>query len=238
MTIRAELRRWRVRPAVGVFLAVAPFAGAAALAPLSGSRLFRFLIREDSAIEWLQVVGYAAAFVFATLLAVRLWRRGQRLIGAAYAALAIGCLFIMGEELSWGQRLFGLDTPAPLAEVNRRGEINVHNVPAVTNAFRVVVLAVGIYGSIAAAAVRLTRTVTETVELLFPPLFLSGFFLAVLAYTCARIAVNPGGYFDAEPRLVLVGLAEWMELCVALGLALFTTLGWRRLRRQQPPGLV
>ena len=219
-----------MRPAVCVFLGVAPFAGAAVLAPLSGSRLYRFLIREDSVLEWLQVVGYAAALVFATLLAVRLWRRSDRLIGAAYAALAIGCVFIMGEELSWGQRLFGLDTPARLADLNRRGEINVHNVPAVTNAFRVVLLAIGIYGSIAAAAVRLTRTVTETVDLLFPPLFLSGFFLAVLAYNCARIAVNPGGYFGAEPHLLLMGLAEWMELCVAFGLALFTALGWRRLR--------
>lgn len=36
-------------------------------------------------------------------------------------------LVCFGEEISWGQRIFGWGTPASLKEVNAQGEFNVHN---------------------------------------------------------------------------------------------------------------
>ena len=228
--VRSELETWRIEPAVAALLLAFPFAGAAALAALADTALFRFLIREDSVLEWLQVVGYATAVIFGSLLALRLWRGGRKALAGAYALFVLGCFFVTGEELSWGERLFGLEAPPSLAEINRRGEINVHNVPAVTSAFKFVLAAVALYGSAVAAAVRLVRRPTEVVELLWPPLFLTACFLALLAYNCLRLAVDPSGFFDPEPRLVLVGLGEWVELCLAFGLGGFAALGWRRLR--------
>jgi hypothetical protein len=35
--------------------------------------------------------------------------------------------FAAGEELSWGQRIFGLKTPESLAAANEQGELNLHN---------------------------------------------------------------------------------------------------------------
>ena len=227
---RAELESWHVQPLVAAFLAVFPLVGGALLAALTGTSLFRFLIREDSLLEWLQVAGYGTAAVFGALVGARLWRRNHRLLGPAYLLLALGCLFITGEELSWGERLFGLRAPERLAEINRRGEINVHNVPVVTSAFKFVLLAIGVYGSVVAVAVRLARTTTDVIELLFPPLFLAGCFFTVLAYNTLRFAIDPSAFLKPEPRLVLVGLGEWVELCLAVGLGAFALLGWRRLR--------
>jgi len=45
------------------------------------------------------------------------------------ALLALGalCLVCFGEEISWGQRLFDYSIPAWLADINRQGEWNLHN---------------------------------------------------------------------------------------------------------------
>jgi hypothetical protein len=41
----------------------------------------------------------------------------------------LGILFIFGfgEEISWGQRIFGLSTPAVIESANTQGEMNIHN---------------------------------------------------------------------------------------------------------------
>ena len=48
-------------------------------------------------------------------------------IGRIHLALALLFLICGGEELSWGQRIFGWDTPQALERVNVQGETNLHN---------------------------------------------------------------------------------------------------------------
>lgn len=40
----------------------------------------------------------------------------------------LGCIYFAGEELSWGQHLFGWGTPAYLEAVNDQEETNLHNI--------------------------------------------------------------------------------------------------------------
>ncbi len=42
--------------------------------------------------------------------------------------VSLGCVYFAGEELSWGQHLFGWSTPAYLEEVNDQEETNLHNI--------------------------------------------------------------------------------------------------------------
>lgn len=46
----------------------------------------------------------------------------------AYLGLALLFFFGAGEEISWGQRIFGIQTPEALAEINEQDEINIHNI--------------------------------------------------------------------------------------------------------------
>ncbi len=46
---------------------------------------------------------------------------------AFYFVLAISFLICLGEEISWGQRLFGWDTPDAWSRVNSQQETNLHN---------------------------------------------------------------------------------------------------------------
>ncbi len=89
------------------------------------------LAQEDGVIEWATV----AAFVLAGALHVARGRRALRkrppaprleLVGRA--ALALFCLFVAGEEISWGQRLFGFKPPDAFLERNYQQELNLHNV--------------------------------------------------------------------------------------------------------------
>lgn len=50
------------------------------------------------------------------------WLRGWILCVTA------GCLYFAGEELSWGQHLFGWGTPDYLERLNDQGETNLHNI--------------------------------------------------------------------------------------------------------------
>lgn len=45
-----------------------------------------------------------------------------------FLLLLAGLFFAgFGEEISWGQRIFGLQTPDPLKEINEQCELNIHN---------------------------------------------------------------------------------------------------------------
>jgi hypothetical protein len=50
-----------------------------------------------------------------------------------YLGLALLFFFGAGEEISWGQRIFGLKTPEPLAQVNKQDELNLHNLSVFEN---------------------------------------------------------------------------------------------------------
>ena len=44
------------------------------------------------------------------------------------ALVTLACVYLTGEELSWGQHLFGWSTPESLMAVNDQGETNLHNI--------------------------------------------------------------------------------------------------------------
>src|SRR5215218_795560 len=88
-----------------------PVVGAVVIAVAALSRpLFLALVREDGPIEWLQFAFFLAAAVFFAVAAVRLARRGDWLGAALIGLGALGMFGIAGEEISWGQRLLGLET--------------------------------------------------------------------------------------------------------------------------------
>ena len=51
----------------------------------------------------------------------------QRMRNLVFLLLAILFFVAMGEEISWGQRIFNIETPDSLKEINYQEEINLHN---------------------------------------------------------------------------------------------------------------
>lgn len=85
---------------------------------------YRRLTLEDGVVENLTAVAYllAGLLLFAAAPAERnCFRRGIYILGG------MAMLFVCGEEINWGQRLFGFAMPDFLMGVTSRSDFNVHN---------------------------------------------------------------------------------------------------------------
>lgn len=225
---RAALRddaaaRWGVSGPLAELLFAFPLVGAALFALASAhSGLFVFLAEEDSVLEWTQVVVLAAAAVLAALLGARAVREERRRDALAYLLLAAGCIFVAGEEVSWGQRVLGLETPESLAEINRQDELTLHNIDDVRVALKFFLIGLGVAGF---ALPWLLRWRGSSAYRYMPPLFMTSAFLVVAGYHLARLIFFPTGFFGSERNFKVFGFSEWPELM--LGYVVFGVVGLR-----------
>jgi hypothetical protein len=209
--------------------------GMAALVPLFYP--FQWLNEEDSVTEWVQFgLILSASLVFA-LVGLQLIRAGSRLLGVLCFFVALGAFFIAGEEIAWGQNVFGWVTPERLAEVNVQNETTLHNISTAHQAFVYGSMLVGMYGTLAPLFGLLVPASFRRCAagyLLIPPLFLVPAFAAPFLYRFVRLAFAPELYL---PHLAyaITKFSEVTELCLYFGLLVFGWLNLRRLRSAHPP---
>lgn len=233
---RSDSRAWGLAPRQALLLALLPFILAVvAAATVPFKELYLWLVDEDSLIEWLQVLCLLGACIFLPLITLGLLRAGRLGITLLYAVVTLGVWFLTGEEISWGQRIFGWDTPEDVNAVNRQGETNLHNLRGVQELVPYAMLLASLYGACAPlvrAALGSPREHVASKHLLVPPLFLVPAFLLAAGYRLFRLLIWP------EPTFVLSEYGEVMELCLYLGLAVFCGLNLRLLQQRQPaPGV-
>jgi hypothetical protein len=192
--------------------------------------LFRWVTEEDSLLEWLQFACIFSASVIFARIGAQLVRVGQRGAGLFYLLIALGAFFVVGEEISWGQRIFGWGTPETLDAINHQGETNVHNIRFVQRAFGLVILVGSMYCSFA-PPLKLKfwneRSRSALSFLLIPPLCLIPAFLMPFGYKMFRLLVWPGTNYT------VVKFGEVPELCLYFGLMMFAWLNLRQLRVEE-----
>lgn len=94
---------------------------------ISDSSFKHYYVREDHFIEWMQFIGL---FLGAMLCFYRTWiLRHKRSVIFLLATFVLGALFFFGagEEISWGQRIFGVQSSEFFLKNNAQGETNLHN---------------------------------------------------------------------------------------------------------------
>ncbi|MFY0614325.1 MAG: hypothetical protein JXQ99_22545 [Hyphomicrobiaceae bacterium] len=79
-------------------------------------------------LELLHLIIPLAGMVVALEMLARRWVRSHRLVLIWTILLALGCLYIAGEEHSWGQHFLHWETPQYWEKINRQNETNLHNV--------------------------------------------------------------------------------------------------------------
>ena len=82
---------------------------------------------EDGFIEWCTVAVLFLAMLVCGKRFLALRNVRPPLFLFVTLLLTLLCLFGAGEEISWGQRVFGLETPDYLKDKNAQGELGVHN---------------------------------------------------------------------------------------------------------------
>lgn len=125
---------------IGVLLALGAFS----------PQTFYTLMREDFWAEWCTFLAFLTAAILAFDGLMR--RSSSNLERLVFAGLGLFCLFVAGEEISWGQRLFGFTPPEVFLRENYQQEFEIHNVLRVLSdsdiarsRWQVVTLA-GLYG--------------------------------------------------------------------------------------------
>jgi len=112
--------------------------------PLSNN--FTSFFYEDGPAENIEFINYLVSFVFSIFIARSFFKNNYKLFCSLYIFLAVFFIFIAGEEISWGQRIFNFETPEQFS-ANLQNEFNIHNF--VTGLFGYLALAfsfVGVFG--------------------------------------------------------------------------------------------
>lgn len=82
---------------------------------------------EDGFIESWTVVPLLIAAVYANVRIFKLRGKRSRLFITCLVLIALFSLFIVGEEISWGQRIFNVESSEFFQKHNAQGETNLHN---------------------------------------------------------------------------------------------------------------
>jgi hypothetical protein len=138
------------------------------------------LAKEDNLVEWTTVFFFVLAGVFSLVIFSRSKKRSEWF----YLLFGIGCILFALEEISWGQRIFGLESTNFFLENSDQQEINIHNVINEWFSVRtknIAALVLFSYGAVLpfAAFNRHVRAYVNKLGILIPPLILiPGFVLA------------------------------------------------------------
>jgi hypothetical protein len=93
--------------------------------PLFWNEFFRGesgILDRGEALLWIPVI------VFSALTARICWRReGASFVALWYLSTAVLCLFLLGEEISWGQHVLGFESSEHMLVINAQAETNLHN---------------------------------------------------------------------------------------------------------------
>jgi hypothetical protein len=115
--------------------------------------MYRFLGKEDGLIELLQFFFFAGSGIIAFILALK-FRKVSKVMLILFLLLSIGLVFVAGEEVSWGQRIFGVEGSDVFQGEedlfflgrNVQSETNIHNFESFHNIVGYLYLAIGTYG--------------------------------------------------------------------------------------------
>ena len=83
--------------------------------------------QEDGPVEWGTAIMLFGIFVLSFYHLITLWSTKKILWKLGTFLFVVLFLFAAGEEISWGQRIFGVESGEFFIENNAQGETNLHN---------------------------------------------------------------------------------------------------------------
>ncbi len=145
------------------------------------------------------------------------------------ALVTLACVYLTGEELSWGQHLFGWTTPESLMTLNDQGETNVHNISSwFDQKPRLVLELYVLYGGIIRVLMHRGEEPRDDWQAWFWPtsIVLPAALLAILV----RVPDRVEDWFGIGPLPYAIRWSEPQEYYFALFLCLYLLSIWYRAR--------
>jgi hypothetical protein len=193
-------------------------------------------IREDHPVESLGALSLLASSIACIVLWRRVHRRGDWPFIRRLSLLGLAALFFFGfgEEISWGQRIFGYGTPEAVGQANTQDETTVHNLAVFSgefdmdHLFQLFWLVMGVVIPVLALWARPRRFLRRFVPIL--PVGLAGLFVLnqVLTRSFHAAFSRDAGLWNSTTFGFNHGIFETKETVASLLLATgFWLLVWR-----------
>ena len=180
---------------------------------------------EGGIIEYATGLAYLFGFIFALPIGKLFLDKRQKLLGFYYYLLAGFCLFICLEELSWGQRFIGVQSPEFFENYNSKSELSLHNLVWLESYLYFGFIILGALGGISWFIVKLIDQNKKNFRFLssylVPSWFISSFFLIVFAYFFTL-------QYMSQWEITLTPIKECMELTLGLGFLSFILISFFR----------
>jgi glucan phosphoethanolaminetransferase (alkaline phosphatase superfamily) len=216
-----------------LWICAIPFIVAAfgAVTAVMGKSAYKWFTAEDGFSENLQVVFWLMTFILCFFIMRQEWRSGDRLIAVLYGVLSVAVFFLIGEELSWGQRIFGWATSEEFAAINKQHETNIHNIHGIGDAFKWVHVVIGAYGALLPLLfmrIQVSRKdIAERIPKLVPHITFLPFFAVPLVWRLYANLIEPPERF----KFVVAEYSEVIELILAIGFFLFMVFQLRKANK-------
>lgn len=161
-------------------------------------------VKGERTFETFQELSYLIAAGGVLVGAYRLRGTQTRFVRLVYVIIGLAALLFFLEEISWGQKLLGFETPPAISSRNQQQEFNLHNlyiVDQVDEIFAPLILA-AIVMALAHTFLKSSGTLTATADLILPdvytlvPLVFSFLFSLFLASSALRAAIDLRGIFQ------------------------------------------
>ena len=128
-----KLRSFLFKPAI--YIALAAYITVTYPILAMGNAWIAALVPEDHYFELVgasSLLATSILFCYGFILARKILDKSWTSLAKQLVYLGLAALFFFGagEEISWGQRILGFETPQPLSQVNKQEEFNLHNLSA------------------------------------------------------------------------------------------------------------
>lgn len=193
---------------------------------------FKFLIQEDGFLESFQFILYFSASVTSFLTAIFMMGKKKRMYSLLFFLLAVGLFFIAGEEISWGQRIFQIQTPEALMRINVQKETTIHNISFFQSKLDYVYMLIGLWGCLAWVIVKkFLPKLFKQYYLIFPTPLLFFYFFAILRFYFLNKFVT---FYYQLFTFERTGIGQWQEVSetiLAFGFTAFAVLSYVGARK-------
>lgn len=175
--------------------------------------VFWYLINEDSILEYLEF----AFYLLAALGSFQIFRRlknvkNKKIQSLLFLLLSVGLIFVSLEEISYGQRIFGWETPDDIQEINIQKETNIHNIFGYDTNETAYIL-VGLYGVLARPLVNIFfKKSKKELSVFTVPKFLVSYFLFLLLVYFDRRFANYNYDAVVNNAFRKYAIWDWLEI--------------------------
>lgn len=148
------------------------------------SNFYISIIREDSVLENLQIILLLVCSILSILISKKYFKNKKYFLGFLYVVVFIFFVFWSFEEISWGQRIFEIETPKFMVDYNIQNEITIHNLRLLQGTYNYIHLAYLILSSLGllSSFIFFKKRENPTLQFLYPDWHLSIYFLPCFTF--------------------------------------------------------